>query len=85
MARLAVTGSDRFDGDLLSWLEARGDERVEIRVWQEKHESPFNFEFALEDKTIRGETRTKALATAARHVRARVDQELRERRHKARL
>jgi hypothetical protein len=54
--------------------------RLEITVWQENHESPFSFEFAVDGKSVRRKTKTRSLHTAARHVRARVDQELRKRR-----
>jgi len=52
---------------------------VEISVWQKDLDSPFSFEFTLGGKTIRYKTRTSSLKTAARRVRARVDQELAER------
>jgi hypothetical protein len=54
--------------------------RVEITVWQKDLDSPFSFEFELHGRTVRCRTRTRLLNTAARHVRARVDQELRDRR-----
>ena len=56
--------------------------RVEIMVWQKDLDSPFSFEFTLDGNAVRCRTRTRLLATAARHVRTRVDQELRKRRHK---
>ena len=58
--------------------------RAAITVWQENHESPFSFEFTLAGKTIRGKTRTRLLATAARRVLDRVDLELRTCRHNRR-
>jgi hypothetical protein len=45
---------------------------VEITVWQKDLDSPFSFEFTHDGKTVRSKTRTKALATVARLVRARV-------------
>jgi hypothetical protein len=53
---------------------------VRITVWQKDLDSPFSFEFVLDGRTIRRKTRTSQLVTVARHVRARVDQELRTRR-----
>jgi hypothetical protein len=50
---------------------------VRITVWQKDLDSPFSFEFVLDGKTVRRKTRTNNLVTVARHVRARVDQELR--------
>jgi hypothetical protein len=57
---------------------------VEISVWQKDLDSPFSFEFTLGGETVRCRTRTRLLAIAARHVRDRVNQELRKRKHKPR-
>ena len=49
---------------------------IRVTVEQKDLDSPFSFEFIVDGKTVRRMTKTKSLHTVARYVRARVDQEL---------